>query len=57
MHKVSSSEARDVLPDLMRRAVQGDETVGITKYGRVEAVLISADRYERLTRNLFTTTD
>lgn len=52
MHKVTSTEARDILPDLMRRAVQGNETVGITKWGKVEAVLISNERYERLTRNL-----
>lgn len=52
MHKVTSTEARDVLPDLMRRAVQGNETVGITKWGKVEAVLISTERYEKLIRNL-----
>lgn len=52
MYKVSSTEARDVLPDLIKRAVQGNETVGITKYGSVKAVLISAERYERLVRNL-----
>jgi len=52
MHKVTSTDARDVFADLIRRAVQGNETVGITRYGKVEVVLISSERYERLTRNL-----
>lgn len=53
MFMVSSSRARDVLPDLMKRATQSNDAVGITKYGRVEAVLISIEKYERLSRNLF----
>ncbi|WP_405559110.1 type II toxin-antitoxin system Phd/YefM family antitoxin [Streptomyces canus] len=52
MYKVTSTEARDVVADLLRRVTQGNETVGITRYGKVEAVLISNERYERLTRNL-----
>jgi prevent-host-death family protein len=52
MHQVTSTDARDAIADLLRRAVQGNETVGITRYGKVEAVLISNERYERLTRNL-----
>lgn len=52
MHKVTSTDARDAIADLIKRAVQGNETVGITKYGNVEVVLISMERYERLTRNL-----
>ncbi|MBE4761341.1 type II toxin-antitoxin system Phd/YefM family antitoxin [Streptomyces caniscabiei] len=52
MYNVTSTDARDVFAELIRRAVQGNETVGITRYGRVEAVLISNERYERLTRNL-----
>jgi len=52
VYKVTSTEARDILPDLVRRAVQGSETVGITKWGKVEVVLISSERYDRLVRNL-----
>lgn len=52
MHKVTSTDMRDVVADLLRRVTQGNETVGITRYGKVEAVLISNERYERLTRNL-----
>ncbi|QDN63574.1 type II toxin-antitoxin system prevent-host-death family antitoxin [Streptomyces sp. S1D4-14] len=50
--KVSTTEARDILPELVSRAECG-ETVEFTKYGKVKAVLISEERYERLTRELF----
>ncbi|WP_443067103.1 type II toxin-antitoxin system Phd/YefM family antitoxin [Streptomyces sp. NBC_01428] len=50
--KVSTTEARDRLPDLVSRAEAG-ETIEFTKYGSVKAVLISKERYERLSRELF----
>lgn len=49
--KVSTTEARDILPELVKRAEEG-ETIEFTKYGQSKAVLISRDRYERLTRDL-----
>ncbi|MET7783098.1 type II toxin-antitoxin system prevent-host-death family antitoxin [Streptomyces mirabilis] len=50
--KISTTEARTVLPDLIKRAAAG-ETVELTQYGKTAAVLISVERYERLTRELF----
>jgi antitoxin (DNA-binding transcriptional repressor) of toxin-antitoxin stability system len=49
---ISTKDARDILPQLVSRAENG-ETIHFTKYGQVKAVLISEERYERLTRNLF----
>ncbi|MEU6044973.1 type II toxin-antitoxin system prevent-host-death family antitoxin [Streptomyces griseus] len=43
---------RDEVADLLRRVTQGNETVGITRYGKTEAVIISNERYEKLIRNL-----
>lgn len=50
--KISTTEARDALPDLMKRAESG-ETIEFTTYGKTRAVLISLERYDRLTRDLF----
>ncbi|ALO94124.1 hypothetical protein SHL15_2991 [Streptomyces hygroscopicus subsp. limoneus] len=51
--KISTTDARSVLPDLIKKANAG-QTVELTQYGRTAAVLISAERYDRLTRDLFT---
>ncbi len=51
--KIAASEAKAVLGSLVRQAEQG-QTIELTRYGRTAAVLISAERYERLTRELFT---
>jgi prevent-host-death family protein len=51
MAGVGSKEAKGVLSQLIQRA-EGGETIRITKYGRDAVVIISTERYERLTRNL-----
>ena len=50
--KISTTEARTILPDLIKKAHAG-ETVELQQYGRTTAVILSVERYERLTRNLF----
>ncbi|WP_329132409.1 type II toxin-antitoxin system prevent-host-death family antitoxin [Streptomyces sp. NBC_01476] len=50
--KVTTTEARNILPELVKRA-EGGEAIEFTTYGQVKAVLISHERYERLTRDLF----
>lgn len=49
--KVTTTNARTILPDLIKRAEQG-ETIEFTTYGSTKAVLISSERYERLSRNM-----
>ncbi|MER6128099.1 type II toxin-antitoxin system prevent-host-death family antitoxin [Streptomyces sp. NPDC001795] len=49
--RVASNDARHIIPDLIRRAESG-ETITLTRYHKEVAVIISAERYERLTRNL-----
>ena len=49
--RIAASEAKAVLGSLVRQAEQG-QTIELTRYGKGVAVLISAERYERLTRNL-----
>jgi len=49
--RVASNDARHILPDLIRRA-EGGETIELTRYHKGVAVIISAERYERLVRNL-----
>ncbi|WP_443064245.1 type II toxin-antitoxin system Phd/YefM family antitoxin [Streptomyces sp. NBC_00525] len=49
--KVATSEAKAKLPELIRAAEQG-QTVELTRYGSTQAVIISRERYERLTREL-----
>ncbi|MFJ9265153.1 type II toxin-antitoxin system Phd/YefM family antitoxin [Streptomyces bacillaris] len=49
--KISTSDARTKLPELIARA-EGGELVELTRYGSTQAVIISEERYERLTRNL-----
>ena len=49
--KIAASEAKAVLGSLVRQAEQG-QTIELTRYGKAVAVLISAERYERLARNL-----
>ncbi|UUU23315.1 type II toxin-antitoxin system Phd/YefM family antitoxin [Streptomyces sp. DSM 40750] len=51
MSSIGSKEAKGVLSQLIQRA-EGGETIRITKYGRDAVVIISAERYERLARNL-----
>ncbi|MFD4337206.1 type II toxin-antitoxin system Phd/YefM family antitoxin [Streptomyces anulatus] len=50
MFTVTSTDVRDRVAELIRRAVQGNAPVGITRYGHIEAVLISKERYDRLTK-------
>lgn len=52
MASIGSKEAKSVLSQLIQRAEAG-ETIRITKYGRDSVVMISAERYSRLTRELF----
>ncbi|UJV43415.1 type II toxin-antitoxin system Phd/YefM family antitoxin [Streptomyces sp. AMCC400023] len=49
--KIAASEAKAVLGSLVREAEQG-QTIQLTRYGKSVAVLISSERYDRLTRNL-----
>ncbi|MGW3087784.1 type II toxin-antitoxin system Phd/YefM family antitoxin [Streptomyces sp. NPDC001108] len=49
--KAAISEAKAKLPELVRAAEQG-QTVELTRYGNTQAVIISQERYERLTREL-----
>jgi prevent-host-death family protein len=49
--KVATSDAKARLPELIRAAEQG-QTVELTRYGNTLAVIISQERYERLTREL-----
>lgn len=49
--KISTTEARTVLPDLIKK-VQAGQTVELQQYGRTTAVILSVERYERLLRNL-----
>jgi prevent-host-death family protein len=49
--KVATTEAKARLPELIRAAEQG-QTVELTRYGSTQAVIISQERYERLTRDL-----
>lgn len=51
--RIPSSEAKAVLADLIRKAEAG-ETIELTRYGNTTAVLISKERYNRLSRDLFT---
>lgn len=51
--KVATSEARQKLPELIRAVEQG-QTVELTRYGSTQAVLISQERYERLSRAVMT---
>lgn len=51
--KMSGSQLRTEMADTLSKVTQADEVVEITKYGKTEAYVISSDRYERLTRNLF----
>ncbi|EWM62856.1 prevent-host-death family protein [Micromonospora sp. M42] len=51
MYNVTATDFRDQVAELIRKAESG-ETVGVTKYGTVKAVLISQERFERLTREL-----
>ncbi|WP_371930385.1 type II toxin-antitoxin system Phd/YefM family antitoxin [Streptomyces poriferorum] len=49
--KVATTEAKARLPELIRAAERG-QTVELTRYGSTQAVIISQERYERLTREL-----
>lgn len=50
--KATTTEARTKLPELIKAAL-GGQTVELTTYGSTQAVIISQERYERLTRGLF----
>ncbi|WP_099128393.1 type II toxin-antitoxin system prevent-host-death family antitoxin [Streptomyces sp. ScaeMP-e48] len=49
--KATVSDAKARLPELVRAAEQG-QTVELTRYGNTQAVIISQERYQRLTRDL-----
>ncbi|MGW6356699.1 type II toxin-antitoxin system Phd/YefM family antitoxin [Streptomyces sp. NPDC055092] len=49
--KVSTKDAKSTISEIVRRAENG-ETVTITKYGVDAAVVISKERYDRLTRSM-----
>ncbi|MGW3753819.1 type II toxin-antitoxin system prevent-host-death family antitoxin [Streptomyces sp. NPDC005134] len=49
--KVSTSDAKARLPELIREAMTG-KTIELTRYNQTEAVIISRERYDRLTRDL-----
>lgn len=51
MNEVAISDAKARLPELVRQAEQG-QTIGLARYGQVKAVVVSLERYERLTRSL-----
>lgn len=50
--KVPSSTVRNDFTDLMNRVVQSGEVIEVQKYGTTQLVMISKERYERLTRDL-----
>ncbi|MEU8853136.1 type II toxin-antitoxin system prevent-host-death family antitoxin [Streptomyces sp. NPDC048556] len=49
--KVSTSDARTKLPELIAKAEAG-EPVELTRYGSTQAVILSNEKYQRLMRNL-----
>ncbi|MEU9331393.1 type II toxin-antitoxin system prevent-host-death family antitoxin [Streptomyces canus] len=53
MASIGSKEAKGILSQLIQRA-EGGEVIRISKYNRDAVVMISADRYDRLVRNLMT---
>lgn len=52
--RMSGTQLRAEISEILSKVTQTDEVVEITRYGKTEAYVISSDRYERLTRNLFT---
>lgn len=50
--KVPSSTVRNDFTDLMNRVVQSGEVIEVQKYGTTQLVMISKERYERLTTDL-----
>jgi prevent-host-death family protein len=52
--RMSGTQLRAEISEILSKVTQADEVVEITRYGKTEAYVISSDRYERLTRNLFT---
>ncbi|MYT61586.1 type II toxin-antitoxin system prevent-host-death family antitoxin [Streptomyces sp. SID7834] len=47
--KVSTSDARTKLPELIAKAEAG-EPVELTRYGSTQAVIVSNEKYQRLMR-------
>jgi antitoxin Phd len=47
--KFSAAEAKNLFGQVLDNAIAGD-TVSITRYGEVKAVMISAEKYESLTQ-------
>ncbi|MEH0511704.1 type II toxin-antitoxin system prevent-host-death family antitoxin [Streptomyces sp. B21-106] len=52
MIRITGTEAKPILAELLRKAENGEE-VHLTRYGKTQAVLIGAEQYERYRRNLF----
>ncbi|MFF1291839.1 MULTISPECIES: type II toxin-antitoxin system Phd/YefM family antitoxin [unclassified Streptomyces] len=52
MIRITGTEAKPVLAELLRKAESGEE-VHLTRYGKTQAVLIGAEQYDRYRRNLF----
>lgn len=50
--KMSGTQVRAEFADVLNRVIQGQETVAVTRYGKAEAYILSAEQYERLTRDL-----
>lgn len=51
--RMSGTQLRTEMAETLSKVTQADEVVEITRYGKTEAYVISSDRYERMTRNLF----
>jgi prevent-host-death family protein len=45
---VSATEARTRLGELMRRAVEGHETIIVERRGKPRVVILSVEEYQRL---------
>lgn len=51
--RVSTADARDIIPELVRKAEAG-EVIHLTRYGRDVAVLVNQETYDRYMRVLMT---
>ena len=48
--KMSGTEARANLADVLNKVTERDEVLEVTKYSKTVAYVISAERYERMSR-------
>lgn len=51
--RIAASEAKAVLGSLIRQAEAGED-IELTRYGRTVAVIVSAEKRDRLQRQMFT---